>query len=105
VSRERAQLTEERIKRAIALMKRVDRLVETTAPGELERRLLPLRAEIEEVNSSTVCEKEELDLPVRGLPVKPIQALGLLIEDKWGDIRRRLGGNGTQRDVKEKQKA
>ena len=105
VSQERAQLTEERIKRAIALMKRVDRLVETTAPGELERRLLPLRAEIEEVNSSTVCEKEELDLPVKGLPVKPVQALGLLIEDKWGDIRRRLGGNGTQRDVKEKQNA
>ena len=105
VSQERAGLTEERIQRAIALMKRVDRLVETAAPGELERRLLSLRAEIEEVNSSTVCEKEELDLPVKGLPVKPVQALGLLIEDKWGDIRRRLGGNGKQQDVKEKHKA
>jgi B12-binding domain/radical SAM domain protein len=89
VSPERAQLTEERIRRAIALMARIDRLVETTEPSQWERRLLPLRDEIEEVNRSTVCEKEELDLPVRGLPVKPLQALGVLIEDGINSLRRR----------------
>ena len=89
VSAERAQLTEERIKLAIALMQRIDHLVETTEPDEWERHLLPLRDEIEEVNRSTVCEKEELDLPVRGLPVKPLQALGMLIESGVNDLRRK----------------
>jgi hypothetical protein len=96
ISPERAQLTEERIQRAIALMKQIDHLVETTAPSALEQRLLPLREEIEEVNRSTVCEKEELDLPVTGMPVKLVQALGLLIEDGFDNLRRRIGLNGKQ---------
>jgi B12-binding domain/radical SAM domain protein len=99
ISPERAWLTEERIGRAIALMKRIDRLVETTEPPELGRRLSPLRQEIEEVNRSTVCEKEELDLPVRGMPVKLIQALGLLIDDGLGNLRRRMGRNPFQPDA------
>lgn len=91
ITDEQACLTEERIQLAIALMKRIDRLVESTEPAELERQLVPLRAEIEEVNRSTVCEKEELDLPVTGMPVKLIQTLGLLIEDGWENLRRRIG--------------
>jgi B12-binding domain/radical SAM domain protein len=96
ISPERAELTEERIHRATSLMRRVDRLVETTEPGQLERQMLPLREEIEEVNRSTVCEKEELDLPVTGIPVKLFQALGLLIEDGFENLRRRIGRNGKQ---------
>jgi hypothetical protein len=99
ISPERAQLTEERIQRAIVLMKQIDHLVETSAPSALERRLLPLREEIEEVNRSTVCEKEELDLPVTGMPVKLVQALGLLIEDGFDTLRRRIGLNGKQVEV------
>jgi len=105
ISFDRAQLTEERIQLAIALMKRIDRLVETTAPAELEQRLLPLRGEIEEVNSSTVCEKEELDLPITGMPVKPVQALGLLIEDGLESLLRRIGRNGKHADVGEKERS
>jgi B12-binding domain/radical SAM domain protein len=100
ISPERAGLTEERIGRAITLMKRIDRLVETTEPHELERRLSPLRQEIEEVNRSTVCEKEELDLPVSGMPVKLLQALGLLIDDGLGNLRRRMGRNPFQPDTR-----
>jgi B12-binding domain/radical SAM domain protein len=102
ISPERAQLTEERIQRAIALMKRIDHLVETTEPSQLGKRLLPFRDEIEEVNRSTVCEKEELDLPVTGMPVKLVQALGLLIEDGFESFRRRIGRNGRHVEVREK---
>ncbi len=105
ISAERAQLTEERIELAIALMKRIDRLVETTEPSELERRLMPLRDEIEEVNRSTVCEKEELDLPVTGMPVKLGQALGLLIEDGFGNLRRWIRRGGKQVGVGEKERS
>ncbi|MCL4833392.1 MAG: TIGR04190 family B12-binding domain/radical SAM domain protein [Caldilineaceae bacterium] len=80
-SAEQAQLTEERIQRAIALMTRIDRLVESTPPAQLDERLMVLRPEIEEVNNSTVCEKAELDLPTSGMPIKPLRVLGLLIEE------------------------
>ena len=100
ISAERAQLTEERIQRAIALMKRIDHLVETRESAELSQRLLPLRDEIEEVNRSTVCEKEELDLPVTGMPVKLMQALGLLIEDGFGNLRRWIGRDGRQANAR-----
>jgi B12-binding domain/radical SAM domain protein len=105
ISPERARLTEERIQLAIALMKRIDRLVETATPSELDRRLLALRGEIEEVNRSTVCEKEELDLPVTGMPVKLFQALGLLLEDGFGNLRRWIGRNGKQVSVAEKEQS
>jgi B12-binding domain/radical SAM domain protein len=105
ISHERAQLTEERIGRAIALMKRIDQLVETAAPDEWERRLLPLRDEIEDVNRSTVCEKEELDLPITGMPVKFVQALGLLIEDGLENLRRRIGRDGKPLSVGEEERS
>jgi hypothetical protein len=100
VSQERAQLTEERIKQAIALMQRIDRLVETTEPATWEQWLLPLRDEIEEVNRSTVCEKEELNLPVSGMPIKPVQALGVLIENGLGNLWRRIGRDGKSLGIK-----
>lgn len=105
VSPERAQLTEERIQLAIALMKRIDRLVESSEPGKLEHKLLSLRDEIDEVNRSTVCEKEELDLPISGMPVKFGQVLGLLIEDGFGNLRRWFGRNGKQIPVGESERS
>ena len=105
VSPERAQLTEERIQLAVALMKRIDRLVESSEPRDLERKLLSLRDEIDQVNRSTVCEKEELDLPVSGMPVKLGQALGLLIEDGFGNLRRWIGRNGKQIGVGESEQS
>ncbi len=105
ISPEQAQLTEERIRLAIALMKRIDRLVETNKPAELERRLLLLRDEIEEVNRSTVCDKEELDLPVTGMPVKLVQTVGLLIEDGFENLRRWMGRDGKHVGVGEKERS
>jgi len=78
---EQAQLTEERILRAVGLMARIDALVESTSPEQLDKQMLALRPEIEEVNNSTVCEKAELDLPTSGMPIKPLRVLGLLIEE------------------------
>ncbi len=80
-SPEQAHLTEERIRQAISLMARIDELVISTPPEKLDEQLMALRPEIEEVNNSTVCEKEELDLPTSGMPIKPLRVLGLLIEE------------------------
>lgn len=55
--------TEERIVRATSLMAQIDRLIERCTLEELERELLALKPQIDRANTSTVCEKTELDLP------------------------------------------
>jgi B12-binding domain/radical SAM domain protein len=55
--------TEKRIERAISLMAQIDDLIERCTPEELERELLALKPQIDRANTSTVCEKTELDLP------------------------------------------
>jgi len=63
ISPEVAAETEARIERAVSLMAQIDQLVERCAPDELERELLALKPQIDRANTSTVCEKTELDLP------------------------------------------
>ncbi len=55
--------TEARIDRAIKLMAQIDDLIERCTPEELERELQALKPQIDQANTSTVCEKTELDLP------------------------------------------
>ncbi|MFW6115863.1 MAG: TIGR04190 family B12-binding domain/radical SAM domain protein [Chloroflexota bacterium] len=55
--------TEERIDRAVSLMARIDALMARCEPEELERELQALKPLIDRANTSTVCEKTELDLP------------------------------------------
>ena len=63
ISPQVAAETEERIERAISLMAQIDGLIERCTPEELERELLALKPQIDRANTSTVCEKTELDLP------------------------------------------
>ncbi|MDY7080548.1 MAG: TIGR04190 family B12-binding domain/radical SAM domain protein [Chloroflexota bacterium] len=63
ISPETAAETEERIERAVALMTRIDELIERCTPEELGQELLALKPQIDRANTSTVCEKTELDLP------------------------------------------
>jgi B12-binding domain/radical SAM domain protein len=63
VSADLAARTEARIRRAVELIGVVDALV-ARGPEIVERELIALKPEIDQVNESTVCEKKELDLPV-----------------------------------------
>jgi hypothetical protein len=44
-------------------MAQIDELIARCTPEELERELLALKPQIDRANTSTVCEKTELDLP------------------------------------------
>jgi radical SAM superfamily enzyme YgiQ (UPF0313 family) len=55
--------TEKRIDRAVSLMAQIDDLIERSTPEELEQELQALKPKIDRANTSTVCEKTELDLP------------------------------------------
>lgn len=82
LSREKTQLIEGQIQKSLSLMDRIDHLVAHGDAGRTSRELLRLNADIEAVNSSTVCENEELDLPVAGrVPIRLLKTAGMLIGD------------------------
>jgi len=97
VPRLEAEQTEERIRRAIGLMAQIDELVAVTPPAELDARLMALKPQIDQANESTVCEKQELDIPIRGLPVRPLEVTKIVLQDGWAALKRRLPGKHNGR--------
>lgn len=67
LSRAVAQDIEDRVARARRLMTEIDRLLERCTPQEAERELMRLKPEIDGANISTICDKRELETPIRGL--------------------------------------
>ncbi len=70
ISVEKAEETEARIAEARALMGEIDGLMARLAPPALERALLALKPRIDAANTSTVCDKAELDVDVGWMPFK-----------------------------------
>ncbi len=87
--------TERRIDRAVGLMTRIDELMERCSPEELERELQALKPEIDRANTSTVCEKTELDLPfdVRAFNWPRLFRMG--VADVWAGLKARVLGTWT----------
>ncbi len=88
VSPEKAADTEARIDRAVALMERIDHLLATRSPAEVEREMLAMKDEIDGANTSTVCDKEELDVPLGWLPFNVSGLVKIGLEEIWARIRR-----------------
>jgi B12-binding domain/radical SAM domain protein len=68
VTSEMAWETEVRIGQARALMVEIDQLVNRLNGVELERAVLGLKGRIDRANTSTVCDKSELDVSVGPIP-------------------------------------
>jgi radical SAM superfamily enzyme YgiQ (UPF0313 family) len=71
ISAEKAQETEARIEQARQLMKHIDHLI-AQPEVDLERELLKLKTRIDRANTSTVCDKTELDVDAGLIPFKLI---------------------------------
>ncbi len=67
---EKAAETETRIGQARALMQEIEGLMARLEGAELERALLALKPRIDRANTSTVCDKAELDVPVGPIPFR-----------------------------------
>jgi B12-binding domain/radical SAM domain protein len=67
IDHDQADITEARIYKAMELMEEIDHILATEDAEERAKHLQELKAQVDEVNLSTVCEKSELDLPVKGL--------------------------------------
>jgi len=89
VSAAMAEETESRIQAARGLMQEIDHLVATKPAEELDAALMALKPRIDQANTSTVCDKEELDADVGLVPFKIINlaqiGLGLESADSSAD--------------------
>ncbi len=73
-----AEVTERRIDTAVALMKRIDQIMQIQDMEQRRARLLSVKGEVDCSNQSTVCDKRELELPMSGFgQVNLIKAAGL----------------------------
>lgn len=90
ISPEKAADTEARIGRALSLMERIDHLIATRSSAEVEQEMLAMKDEIDQANTSTVCDKEELDVPVSWIPFN----LPGLMRLGWSELWRSLRGDG-----------
>lgn len=70
ISLEKAQETEARIAEARALMREIEDLMARLDERALARALLALKSRIDAANTSTVCDKAELDVDVGWMPFK-----------------------------------
>jgi len=85
-----AQDIEDRVVRARRLMAEIDRLLETCTPQELERELARLKPEIDSANTSTICDKRELETPIKGLRLKIPGIARFLLREGWQTVKSRL---------------
>jgi B12-binding domain/radical SAM domain protein len=88
ISQDRAAETEKRIDRALSLMARIDRLIASASPEEVDRELLALKGQIDLANTSTVCDKEELDVPIGWLPFNALELAKLGASEMWNMVWR-----------------
>jgi hypothetical protein len=90
VSAAQAQITETRIERAVALMAEIDGLMATCSPEQFQSEMVRLKADVDQVNMSTVCDKRELELNMSGPKLRYGQVAQMLIGDTARALGRRL---------------
>lgn len=71
-----ADATERRISTALEMLRRIDAIV---ASGSDQEELSRIKATVDQVSISTVCEKGELELPTASIALRPLYALWSLV--------------------------
>lgn len=81
-----AEATAKRITQAKSLMAEIDQIVESTPDGaERGRKLRELKQRVDDANLSTVCDKRELEVSLRGMRINMLQAAALVVSDWFSD--------------------
>jgi len=77
---DRAERTEARILRARRLIAQIDDILSIHDPERRGRLLQAIKPQVDEANLSTVCDKAELSVPLRGLKLNLPQATFLFLQ-------------------------
>ena len=81
-----AEATDRRIAIARSLIADIDRIINTTPDLEDRRRLLKeLKTHVDDANLSTVCDKRELEVAMKGMRINMLQAAAMVVSDWWKD--------------------
>ena len=89
IGEQQAAATEERIRRAIRLMARIDEIL--AEPDEKMRAelLLAIKGQVDDANISTVCDKRELEAQISGLwKINFIRGIQVALSEMWRGLRR-----------------
>jgi B12-binding domain/radical SAM domain protein len=76
-----AEATDQRIALAQALIKEIDEIVGSSEGADRQRRIQELKIRVDNSNLSTVCDKRELEIPMRGVRVNVLQAAAVIAKD------------------------
>jgi len=78
-----AQATDKRIAKAVALSQEIDGVVAIADPDERRARLRALKPQVDTANLSTVCDKRELEVPLKHAGVDFVQAAHVVAQEWW----------------------
>jgi len=83
VDAETAKATDVRIANAVRLIGEIDRIMAEPNAAERHMRLKALKAQVDNSNLSTVCDKRELEIPARGWRINLVQAARVAVKGWW----------------------
>ncbi len=90
ITREKAAVTEARIQQALQLIAEIDQLMKIEEEDERRKKVLDLKHRVHASNESTVCDKRELETPMKGLKISLIGAAWMVITGWFTDIKRAI---------------
>jgi B12-binding domain/radical SAM domain protein len=88
ISAAKAEATEIRIDRAVALMKEIDTVMLIPDEGDRKQKLNELKHHVDNSNESTVVDKRELEAPIKGMKINFLNAAGVVLQEWWKDATR-----------------
>ena len=97
VDQAQAQATEIRILKARRLMAQVDDIMSVGDPDRRAKLLHAIKPQVDDANLSTVCDKTELNLPLKGIALNLPRAACFLLSQVAGRFRPQSQGDGVTR--------
>jgi hypothetical protein len=82
----KAEATDRRIAQAISLNAEIDAIMTGSRGEERQQRIQELKHRMDNSNLSTVCDKRELEIPVRGPRINLLQAAMVVAQGWWKDL-------------------
>jgi B12-binding domain/radical SAM domain protein len=87
IDKEVAAATDKRISQASQLIAEIDKIVASNDnPQERQQQLNDLKHRVDNANLSTVCDKRELEVVMRGSRINMLKAATLVVSDWWKEL-------------------
>jgi len=90
ITQEKAVATAERIDKAVQLMSEIDELMLIEDETSRKRQIADLKHRVTNSNESTICDKRELETPMKGLKINVLGAAKMVISSWIKDALRAL---------------